>query len=66
MNDNKYLRAEWGSSQPVNFLNPSQVKMYDSDNNEIVIPKCEKCQCFKGQVIGKESFMWICHSCGSQ
>ena len=60
------LQTEYGSSQPVRFLDPSQVKCYDSENKEIVIPKCSKCHQYKMQVIGKTHWAWICPSCGSQ
>ena len=54
------MECEWGSSMPVRFLEPSQVKMYDSDGKEIEIPKCEKCGQYKNEVIGREYCAWIC------
>jgi hypothetical protein len=58
--------SEWGSSQPVRFLDPSQVKCYDSEGKEIVIPKCKKCEVYMNQIIGKTHWAWICPSCGEQ
>jgi hypothetical protein len=56
---------EFGSIHPIRFLNPSQVKCYDYEGNEIIIPKCDKCNSHKTQVIGKDSFTWVC-SCGDK
>ena len=53
--------AEFGGN--ARFLDASQVKTYDGEGNEIEIPKCEKCGSFKIQVIGKESFVWLCPLC---
>jgi hypothetical protein len=60
------LREEFGSSMPLRFLGPSDVKCYDSENNEIVIPMCEKCGIHKGEVIGLTCSAWVCMCCGSQ
>ena len=49
---------------PIRFLSHAQVSMYDSEDKEIEIPKCKECDNFKNQLIGKESFMWICLQCG--
>jgi hypothetical protein len=56
-------KAEWGSSVKFRFGNP---KGYDADGNEIHVPRCEKCGCYKSQVIGKECFTWICTFCPVQ
>lgn len=55
--------AEFGSLFPVKFLNHSQVKMYDDNDKEIEIPKCDKCQTFKSPIIGKHACGWICWEC---
>lgn len=44
----------------VRFLDNNDIKLYDYDGNQIDIPKCSNCECFKSQLIGKESFTWIC------
>ena len=51
---------EWGSSQPIRFLDESMVTAYDSEGKEMEIPKCEKCGNFKCQIIGKEYWAWVC------
>ena len=53
--------AEFGGN--VRFLHPSCVKMYNSENEEIEIPKCEYCGNYKSQILGKESFMNYCTIC---
>jgi hypothetical protein len=53
------LQEEWGSSQPVRF-GGLHVTLHDSEGEEIEIPKCPKCDVHMCQVIGKESFQWIC------
>ena len=58
------LTCEYGSSHPVRFPNPENVKLYDSENNEICIPKCQKCGIHKCQIIGKNAYMWFCSMCG--
>jgi hypothetical protein len=57
------LQSEWGCSQHVRFAGPGMVTLHDSKGNEIEIPKCEKCDNYKNQIIGKESFMWYCPYC---
>jgi hypothetical protein len=59
MDDFKYL-TEFGSSHPVRFLDASQVKAYDAEDNEIDIPICLKCGNFMAQAIGKTEIAWIC------
>lgn len=54
------FEAEWGSSIPLRFAN---VRCYDSEGNEIIVPKCDKCGYHKCQVIGKQSFTYICLIC---
>ena len=58
MKEGEYI-AEYGGS--VRFAN---MKAIDSDGNEIITPKCDKCQVHKNQLIGTEAFMWICPCCG--
>lgn len=58
------LISEYGSCQPVSFLDPENVKAYDAENNEICIPKCQKCGIHKCQIIGKNAYMWFCSMCG--
>lgn len=53
------LQEEWGSSQPVRF-GGLHVTLHDSEGEEIEIPKCPQCDVHMCQVIGKESFQWIC------
>ena len=50
----KRLQSEYGSSSPVNF---AKATAYDSEGNEIITPKCKKCDLFMNQLIGKESFL---------
>lgn len=45
---------------PVRFLKATP---YNADGNEITVPRCEKCGAYKNQLIGKESFIWICQFC---
>lgn len=59
MDSFKY-KTEFGSSQPVRFLDASQVTAYDKEDNEIEIPKCLKCGNYKAQAIGKTQIAWIC------
>lgn len=54
------LIEEYGCSSPVQFTDESTVTAYDSQGNEMEIPKCDKCDQFKCQVIGKERFAWMC------
>lgn len=54
------LIAEWGSSMPIKWPDPENVKMYDSEGKEVPIPKCDKCQAFKQEVIGLNAYTWIC------
>ncbi len=58
------MECEFGTSMPIRFLSPENVKAYDSEGKEMIIPKCERCDDFKNQLIGKKSFMWLCPSCG--
>jgi len=44
-------------------LNPP-VKMEIEE--EICIPKCQKCGIHKCQIIGKNACMWFCSMCGEQ
>lgn len=57
------LECEFGSSIPVRFINPEDVKMYDNEGKEVPIPKCEKCGNIKQQIIGKNACAWICNDC---
>ncbi len=57
---NLVYKNEFGSVLPIQTLD---VTAYDAEGNEIEIPKCDKCSNYKSQVIGKESFMWICTCC---
>jgi len=57
------LQEEWGTSHPVRFAGPGMVTLNDSEGNEIEIPKCEKCDNYKNQIIGKECFKWYCPYC---
>ena len=55
------LEVEFGCSFPVNFLDASQVKLYDFEGNQIM------CKCGKPatqSVIGKEAFLARCSECG--
>jgi hypothetical protein len=57
------MAEEWGSTGPIGFWEP---KLYDGDGNEIIVPKCKGCQTSMGQIIGKESFMWVCMYCDGE
>lgn len=52
---NEKIKEEFGSSQPVRFLGPENVTMYDSEGNEIEIPKCEICGSRKQELMDNES-----------
>lgn len=60
----KILDEEWGGTG-IRFLDPKQIKLYDSENKEVVIPKCETCGMHKSQLMGKESFIWVCNCCSA-
>ena len=45
------------------FLDPGMVTLVDVSGTELEIPKCEKCDNYKNQIIGKEAFMWYCPYC---
>lgn len=55
--------CEYGSCNPIRFPEPQSVGFFDSDGNEIEVPKCDKCGSFKNPLIGKEAFQWICMNC---
>jgi len=54
--------CEFGSSMPIRFLGPLDVKCYDSNGNEIETPKCEKCGNYKCELIGLHTCAWVCTS----
>ena len=60
-----HFKDEYGT-QPVRFLDASNVTMYDAKGKKIENPKCEKCGCFKNQVIGKTASCWICQNCNER
>ena len=54
------MQEEWGSSQPIRFLDPDSVRMYDTEGNVML------CKCGKpagGGVFGKEAFQVWCTDC---
>lgn len=57
------MEEEFGSCAPVRFLKPLQVKVYDHEDNEIEVPKCEHCGYHKTQVIALKCSVWICCNC---
>lgn len=61
--NNENLQCEWGTSGNVKFINPDDVKAYDSAGNEIEIPVC-KCGSFKSMVISLNAICFICPICG--
>lgn len=61
--DKKNLRCDFGTSQPIRWVKPEQIKMYDSDGIEQPIPKCEKCGYAKTEIIGKRACTWLCTFC---
>jgi hypothetical protein len=61
---NQTLQSEFGCSSSLRFADENMVSAHDSEGNKIEIPRCELCDAFKSQLIGKESFMWICTMCG--
>lgn len=53
-------RSEFGSTTPVRFLDPGQIKMYDEDGNEVF------CACGKpagSAIIGKNASKAMCSEC---
>lgn len=54
------MMEEYGSVGGIGLAN---VKLYDGDGNEIIVPQCDACGAHKAGVIGKESFAWICTMC---
>ena len=60
INKKQYEYAEFGSSMPFRFLNPSQVTMYDGDGKEVM------CACGKpatSGIIGKDAYVARCSDC---
>ena len=55
------LEWEFGSISPIGTF--SSVKMYDANNNEIEIPKCDKCESFKQELISPSAVAWVCPQC---
>lgn len=54
------MQQEWGSSQPIRFLEPDSVRMYDSEGNVM------SCKCGKpagAGVFGQEAFQVWCTDC---
>lgn len=52
--------SEYGTSMPVRFLKPSQVKMYDTEGKEVF------CSCGKpagSAIIGKDASIAMCTEC---
>ena len=58
------MEEEYGGI-PIRFLNISHVKTYDSQGNEIKIPKCKVCDAYMNEVFGKTHCAWFC-SCEYQ
>ncbi|HEY5236113.1 MAG TPA: hypothetical protein VIJ14_08045 [Rhabdochlamydiaceae bacterium] len=52
--------AEYGSVPEIRFMNPEDVKFYDGEGSEIIVPKCKICGWHKNKLMGQESFMWLC------
>lgn len=62
MNDESLI-SEFGSSFDIRFPDTSCVKVCDQKGNEIEIPECERCGTSMMQLIGIDSFMWVCFNC---
>jgi hypothetical protein len=58
------FRSDDGKYEPLRAF--TTAVPYDNEGQEIVVPLCKNCQQFKSQLIGKDSFVWVCQSCGSQ
>jgi len=57
------VQAEFGTSYPIRWIGEGEIKCYDQDGNELKIPKCEKCDAYKSQLIGEHGYIWICTCC---
>lgn len=60
--DDIVYEPEYGTSQLVRFPTVGEVTAYDSEGNEIEIPKCEKCGAYKCYAISKINSAWVCWS----
>lgn len=54
------LEAEYGSSEPIGFM---ETKLIDGNGSQIEIPKCPKCHCLMLMLIGIKYYDWICTEC---
>jgi hypothetical protein len=61
-----YLKKEKQFEQISRFVQADSVRMYDDKGNEIIVPKCVKCQTFKSLVRVETDLAWVCGSCGGQ
>jgi hypothetical protein len=57
------MQAEYGSSSKCRFLDESNVTLYNSENEEIAIPKCEVCNIHMTLIIGEHNSAFICANC---
>jgi hypothetical protein len=58
------MELEFGG-QPIRFLNINNVRVYDSEDKEIEIPKCKECDAFMTCLIGLTHYTYVCN-CGYQ
>ena len=54
-----FMEEEFGG-MPIRFLDLSKVKTYDSEGNEIKIPKCKACNAYMNEVFGQTHCTWVC------
>lgn len=57
------MEVEFGGT-PMRFLSMKNVVAYDSDCNEIDIPKCKNCDVYMAHLIGLTHCAWSCNMCG--
>jgi hypothetical protein len=54
------IQEEWGGN--IRFLKKEQITLYNSEG-KIFHPKCKCGNDAVAQIIGKESFIWLCSKC---
>ena len=59
------MKFEYGSCSNIRFVEPSMIRMYNSEGDEIEVPRCEKCGIAKTCAIGRDAYQYICMFCPS-
>jgi hypothetical protein len=54
------IQAEFGSAFPFRFLDPSQVKGYDSEGQEVEGITCPICGLYMNLLFGNGYSLWTC------